>query len=337
MFDEFLNKASELLANGQSFAIAEVVRSLKPISGKSGDKAIISADGTIWGWIGGGCAQPAVVNEALKALKDGRPRLVHISPGSPTEGPSSVVQSPSSSQEEGVVAYNMTCHSGGSIEVYIEPVLPKPHILILGRSPVARALGKLAKAINYTVSVAAPGADREAFPNADQIQADLNLGELKLSSQVFVVVSTQGEDDEEALEAALASGASYVAFVASRAKAQKIREVLRERGIAAARLDQVRVPAGLNIQARSQEEIAVSILAEIIQVSRTAPAKPAGCAALPVIQKAAKDPICGMSVDISSAKHKSEFEGRSFYFCCAGCKRTFDAQPEKHALANALQ
>ena len=124
--------------------VAEVVRYLSPISGKVGDKAIIFADGTVWGWIGGGCAQPAVIKEALKALKDGRPRLVRISP--------------SSSQEEGIVAYNMSCHSGGTLDIYIEPVLPKPHILILGRSPVGRTLARLGKTINYTVSVAAPQA-----------------------------------------------------------------------------------------------------------------------------------------------------------------------------------
>ena len=324
MFDQFLSKASELLAGGQSFAIAEVVRHQKPISGKSGDKAIISADGAIWGWIGGGCAQPAVVKEALKALKDGRPRLVRISPGG---------ESSTSSPDDGVVAYNMSCHSGGALEVYIEPILPQPHILILGRSPVARTLARLAKAINYTVSVAAPAADRETFPDADQLRADLNVSELKISPQIFVVVSTQGEDDEAALEAALSTGASYIAFVASRAKAEKIKEFLRTRGIAAARLDQIRAPAGLNIQARSHEEIAVSILGEIIQITRTAPAKPA---ALPILtQQAAKDPICGMSVDMANAKHKSEYDGRSFYFCCAGCKRTFDAEPEKYAMAGA--
>lgn len=321
MFDQFLNKASELLANGESFAIAEVVRSLNPISGKSGDKAIISADGTIWGWIGGGCAQPAVVKEAQKALKDGRPRLVRIST--------------SSSQEDGLVAYNMTCHSGGSLEVYVEPVLPRPHILILGRSPVARTLARLAKAINYTVSVAAPGADREAFPDADQVRSDLNLGELKISPQAMIVVSTQGEDDEEALEAALRTGATYVAFVASRAKAEKIKESLGARGIAS--LDRVRAPAGLNIQARFQEEIAVSILAEIIQVSKTVPAQQSGPTILAGKTDAARDPICGMSVVITNAKHRSEFEGRSFYFCCAGCKRAFDAQPQKYALAATSQ
>ncbi len=323
MFDQFLSKASELLAAGQSFAIAEVVRHQKPVSGKSGDKAIISADGTIWGWIGGGCAQPAVVSEALKALKDGRPRLVRISTGS--------------SHEEGVVAYNMTCHSGGALEVYIEPVLPKPHILILGRSPVARALARLAKAINYTVTVAGSGVDRETFPEADQIRADLNLFELTTSPQIFVVVSTQGEDDEVTLEAALGIGAFYVAFVASRTKAEKIKESLRARGVAAAKLDRVRAPAGLNIQARSQEEIAVSILGEIIQVARTIPAKQAGLPILPAMAESARDPICGMNVDIARAKHTSEYEGRSFYFCCAGCKRAFDAEPERYAVAGVSQ
>ena len=321
MFDQFLNKASELLADGQSFAIAEVVRHRTPISGKSGDKAIISADGSIWGWIGGGCAQPAVVKEALKALQDGRPRLLRISP--------------SNSQEEGVVAYNTTCHSGGTLEVYIEPVLPKPHILILGHSPVARTLARLAKAINYTVSVAAAGANRDTFPDADQICADFKLSELKVPPQVFIVVSTQGEEDEEALEAALNTDHSYVAFVASRAKAEKSRESLRQRGVSPERLDQVRAPAGLDIHARSPEEIAVSILAEIIQISRTSQSKRDGLPILAVTPESAKDPVCGMSVDMANAKHMSEVEGRSFYFCCAGCKRVFDAEPKKFALANA--
>ena len=149
MFDQFLSKASELLAKGEPFAVAEVVRYLSPISGKVGDKAIILADGTLWGWIGGGCAQPAVVKEALKSLQDGRPRLVRISP--------------SGFQEEGIVAYNMSCHSGGTLDIYIEPVLPKPHILIMGGSPVGRTLASLAKTIHYTVSIAAPQADRESL------------------------------------------------------------------------------------------------------------------------------------------------------------------------------
>ena len=185
MFDQFLSKAEELLTDGQSFAIAVVVRYQAPISGKPGNKAIIFADGKIWGWIGGGCAQPVVVKEALKALADGQPRLIRISP--------------SSSPEEGIVDYTMTCHSGGTLDIYIEPVLPKPHILILGRSPVAESLARLGKAIGYTVSVVAPGADRESFPDSDLVQAELDLGQLKTTPQTFIVVSTQGEGDEEAL------------------------------------------------------------------------------------------------------------------------------------------
>src|SRR5208282_887937 len=149
MFDQFLTKADELLTNNQSFAIAVVVRYQAPISGKPGNKAIIFPDGRMWGWIGGGCAQPLVIQEALKALADGKPRLIRISP--------------SSSPEEGIVDFTMTCHSGGTLDIYIEPVLPKPHILILGRSPIAVALARLGKAINYTVSVVAPGVDRENF------------------------------------------------------------------------------------------------------------------------------------------------------------------------------
>ncbi len=320
MFDQFLSKAGELLAKGESFAVAEVVRYLSPISGKVGDKAIVFADGSVWGWIGGGCAQPLVVAEALKALRDGRPRLVRISP--------------SSLQEEGIVAYNMSCHSGGTLDIYIEPVLPKPHIVILGRSRVGQTLAKLGKAIHYTVSVAAPHAARESYPDADHLQTSLNLNGLKVGPQTFIVVSTQGECDEEALEQALQTDASYVAFVASKTKAAKVLQVLSQHGIGEERLRRVRAPAGLNIQARSQEEIAVSILAEIVQLNRSRAMEHNDMPLLPVEKRQVKDPICGMTVGLDAAKYMSEFDGKWFYFCCAGCKQTFDTQPEKYVLAS---
>jgi len=319
MFDQFLSKADELLANGQSFAIAVVVRFQAPISGKPGNKAIIFPDGKMWGWIGGGCAQPVVIKEALKALADGQPRLIRISP--------------SSSAEEGIVDYTMTCHSGGTLDIYIEPVLPKPHIVILGRSPVAVALARLGKAINYGVSVAAPGAARESFPDVDLVQTDFDLSEVKIVPQTFIVVSTQGEGDEEALEKAVVSSASYVAFVASKAKAGKILDYLKERGVSSSRLSEVRAPAGLDIHASSPEEIAVSVLAEIVQLNGTRMAAAKAKKELPVAALEARDPICGMAVDVSSAKYKSEFHRNSYYFCCAGCKQQFDKQPEKYVLA----
>jgi xanthine dehydrogenase accessory factor len=326
MFDRFLNKAAELLAKGEPFVTASVVRFQAPISGKPGDKAIIFADGEMWGWIGGGCAQPVVIKEALKALADGQPRLVRISP---TAAP-----------EDGIVDYTMTCHSGGTLDIYIEPVLPKPHVLILGRSPIAQTLARLGKAIGYRISVAAPGAEREQFPDVDLLQTEWNLSGLKITSETFVVVSTQGEGDEEGLEQAARTSAAYVAFVASKVKAQKILENLREAGVPAGRVSQIRAPAGLDIRAASPEEIAVSILAEIIQLrgarsnSAAEPKKSTlSVPSLRVLDKEARDPVCGMLVNVSGAKYKSEHKGSAVYFCCTGCKQAFDRQPEKYTLS----
>ena len=325
MFDEFLSKAAELRSKGEPFAVALVVRYEAPISGKPGDKAIVHADGRIWGWIGGGCAQPVVVKEALKALEEGSPRLIRISPSADPKS------------QEGIVDYTMTCHSGGTLDIYIEPVLPKPQILILGRSLVAQTLARLGKAINYAIAVVAPGANRESFPDADLIREELDLGQLKITPQTYIVVSTQGEYDEEALEQALRFDTPYTAFVASKVKARKIFDYLSEKGIASELLGRVKAPAGLDIGAVSPEEIAVSILAEIVQVGRSkarpvAPAKeerPPLATATPD----AKDPVCGMLVDMSRAKYKSQYQGNTFYFCCAHCKQAFDKEPGKYLIA----
>ena len=326
MFEEFLKKSAELVSRGESFATATVVRCQAPSSGKPGDKAIILPSGEIMGWIGGGCAQPVVVKEALKSLADRRPRLVRISP------------SPDS-PEEGVVDYTMTCHSGGALDIYIEPVLPSPHIVILGRSPIAQTLTKIARTVGYAVTVVAADAlKREDFADAELHQErEFNLSVARVTERSFVVVSTQGEGDEEALEQAAKSGVGYIAFVASRTKAQKVFEYLRKKGISQSVLEQVRVPAGLNIGAGTPEEIAVSILSEIVQVRSTAEMKKAvpgttkPSQGLPVLNAEAKDPVCGMSVDSGKARYKTQHEGKWFYFCCGGCKEAFDRQPQKYA------
>ena len=320
MFDQFLSKAAELLAKLEPFAVAIVVQHTSPISGKPGYKAIIHSDGRVWGWVGGGCTQPVIVKEALNSLQDGRPRLVRISPGGP---PPDTPQS-----QDLVIDYTMTCHSGGAVEIYIEPVFSKPQIVILGSSPVAQNLSRLGKAINYVVRVAAPHADPEDFLGADGMQHTFDLSALKITPQTYVVVSTQGEGDEEALEHALKSGASYVAFVASKTKAARVVDTLREAGMPAQQLARLRFPAGLNIKATSPEEIAVSILAEIIQV-RGEKVSP-----IPAVATA-KDPICGMTVTVASATFKSDYQGTTFYFCCAGCQKKFElraAQPLSPAL-----
>jgi xanthine dehydrogenase accessory factor len=327
MFEDFLNKTQKLMADGESFAVATVVRCLPPTSGKPGDKAIITADGKLWGWIGGGCAQPVVAKEALKALAEERPRLVRISPR--PDAP-----------EEGIVDYTMTCHSGGALDIYIEPVLPKPRLVVLGRSPVAQTLARLGKTMGYAVSMIVEEApihphatlSAEAMADIELIPArDYSLERVKVTARTFLVVATQGEGDEEAVEQALKTEAGYVAFVASKTKAEKVFDYLKTRGAGAERIQRVKAPAGLDIGATSPEEIAVSILAEIIHVrakagKETAKASPA----LTVIQSGAKDPICGMNVTIANARYQAEFEGKTYYFCCAGCKQTFEREPTRY-------
>jgi len=319
MFEDIIRQANELLTAGQPFAIAVVVRREAPISGHTGDKAIIQADGKIVGWVGGGCTQPVVIREAQNAIKDGQPRFVRVTPTS------------SKDPLEGVLEYNMTCHSGGTIDVYIEPVLPKVQLIILGKSPAAQTLARLGKVLHYTVRVFAPEADKIMFPDADALATDFDLSQLRLTPQTVVIVSTQGQGDEEALQAALKLNPNYLAFVASRKKAEAVFEYLRAEGATEEQLQRIKAPAGLNISAHLPEEIAVSILAEIIQEQR------GSLPETPKIEKKERpaaqpekaiDPICGMKVDIKTAKHVSEHQGEAYYFCCAGCKKMFEKNPQ---------
>lgn len=255
MFDVFFNKATELNAARRPFALAIVVRHEKPISGKPGDKAIILADGSLYGWIGGGCTKPLIIQEAQKALTDGQPRLVRIAPSSNTSA-------------NGIIEYKMTCHSGGSLDIYIEPVLPKPQLVIFGRTELAQTLARLGNVMNYQVTVVAPDADAALFPDADHLQQEINLAEVPLAQPTFAIIATQGEHDAEALVEALTHNLPYVAFVASRKKAERTLEYLAETDVPPAHLARVKTPAGLDIGARLPEEIAVSVLAEIIAVMR---------------------------------------------------------------------
>jgi xanthine dehydrogenase accessory factor len=320
MFDEFLGRAAELRSHEQAFATAIVVRCVPPVSGKPGDKAIIEADGSVWGWIGGGCVQPLVVREALKAIAEGRPRLVRVAPSKTAE------------PEEGTVSYTMTCHSGGALDIYIEPILAQPQIVIFGRSAVAKALCSLGKAIGYRIMVIAAGAVAEGFPEADSIKQEMNLAGVELRPETFIVISTQGEQDEEALEQACGTDVSYISFVASNVKSQKLFESLAAKGISHERLTQIRAPAGLRLGGLSAQEIALSILAEIVQVRQTEPAqiKADKNLADDRQQVEAIDPVCGMPVEPSKASYVSEYRGEKYYFCCGACKQTFDAHPENY-------
>jgi xanthine dehydrogenase accessory factor len=228
----------------------------------------------------------------------------------------------------------MTCHSGGSVEIYLEPVLPAPRLLVFGLSPTARALVKLGKAMGYVVYAVGPGAEPALFPEADHVVVGLAAPELTTAATrgpCFAVVATMGEQDEDAIRAALALRPAYLGVVASTQRFAQIRQTLAGQGVTATALDAIRSPAGVAIGAQIPEEIAVSVLAEIVERRRARPAASATIDALLADRATAIDPICKMTVDIAGARHTAEYEGRTFYFCCGGCRERFLAAPDRFA------
>src|SRR4051794_15464445 len=303
MYDEFFSKAHDLIRQGIPFATAIVVRAERPTSGKPGDKAIITADGTMHGWIGGSCAQPTVIREALKALRADQSRFVRLSPN-PLEQP----------PREGLVDVPMTCFSGGTLEIYIEPQQPQPRLIVIGNLPVARALTELGRAMSYHTIIVDPGHAGAPPPFADELLTDLTTIAAYVTPLTSIVVATHGQYDELALDQALATSAPYIGLVASRKRAASVREYLMQQGCTAEQLQRFNSPAGLDIQARRGDEIALGIMAEIVQRRRSGAelawqtAQPA--ATQPEATPAtAIDPICGMSVTIAGAKHTYDYQG----------------------------
>jgi len=251
-------------AAGEPFALATVVRTVAATAAKAGAKAVILPDGTISeGWIGGGCARAAVLKAARDAIADGRSRLVSVQPPDALDG-----QGVKAGDEQGGVRFaNNMCPSQGTMDIFVEPVLPRPDVVICGSSPVAVAVADLAKRTGFTVTVCAPAAEQAAFAEADRRIEGYALPVDEAAAR-YVVVSTQGRGDEAALLAALAIDADYVAFVGSRKKADALRRALAKRGVAAGKLARLKAPAGLDLGAITPDEIAISILAEIVTVRR---------------------------------------------------------------------
>ncbi len=261
---ELLDLAAQLKANDESFVLATVVRTVSVTAAKAGAKAIIRPDGSIVaGWIGGGCARGAVLKAAREALADGIPRMVSVQPENLL---AELGVKPGETREGVRFAANM-CPSKGTMDIFVEPVLPHPALVILGASPVAIALAAQARPLGYHVTLAAPASDLVTTPEADVLIDGFALDQPAGSSR-FVVVSTQGKGDEAALRAGLACDAAYHAFVGSRRKMDSLRDKLIRAGIDAALLDKVKAPAGLDLGAITPEEIAMSILAEITLTRR---------------------------------------------------------------------
>ncbi len=256
---EIMDLVAQLKAAEQAFALATVVRTVSVTAAKAGAKAIIRPDGSIAaGWIGGGCARGAVLKAARDALSDGEPRMVSVLPENLM---AELGVSPGENRDGVRFAKNM-CPSKGTMDVFVEPVLPRPSLVILGASPVAMSLAAQARQLGFHVTVAAPAADIAAAPDADTV-IDGFMPQYLNDARRFIVVSTQGKGDEAALRAAVDIKSGYAAFVGSRRKMAALRDSLTGKGLAAADLDRVKAPAGLDLGAITPEEIAMSILAEI--------------------------------------------------------------------------
>ena len=346
---DYLEHAHQLRSAGQPFVIATVVRAERPTSAKPGATAIVTADGQLTGWVGGSCAQPTVIRESLRVLQDGQPVLLRMGPPEQLSG---------RADASGVIERAMTCISGGTLDIYLEPHLAQPLLVAISHLPIAEALAALGKGLGYAVTVAGLDAAPERFPQADQVLDGLEFARIALRPQTYIVVASHGNYDEEALTWALGTAAAYVALVASPKRARSVVEALRELGVPEAQLARLKFPAGLDIGAVTPEEIALSILAETVQLRRrpAAHAEPAaephhhdhgphdghpavetpaaphasGTGRLIAPSVEALDPVCGMTVEVATARYTSEYQGQTYYFCAASCKRSFEKEPGKY-------
>jgi xanthine dehydrogenase accessory factor len=304
--------AVELSRARRAFALATVVWRRAPSSGRVGSKAIILADGTVRGWLGGACAEPTVVREAQAALRDGRPRLLFL--GSPDEV--------AAHERAGTISVPMACESEGALEVYVEPFLPRPQLVAIGRSPAVHSLASLARAIDWDVAVVDDGGRPEEHPFPELVRTTLDLTGLGIGAASAIVVATQGHYDDLALEAALATDAGYVGVVAAEKRASSLLAVLRDRGYDEAQLARVHAPAGLDLGPLDNAEIAVAVLADL--VARRARGSFGATVAAPA-RREATDPVCGMTVFVDDAKYHATRDGSDYWFCSAGCRDAFAA------------
>ena len=316
---DVLSLAADLSARGEPFVIATVVRAVRPTSGKPGAKAIVRPDRVVIGWVGGSCAQTAVLAESLAALRDGRPRLLRLSR-----------EAGHGSTEDGVVEYVMECHSGGAIDIYIEPNLPRPRLVLVGDSPVVETLAAMGRILSYRVLVVAPGLPAEAIPEADEVLTNLESLAAVVSPDTYAVVATMGKYDEFALQILAPSRARYVGLVASRRRAAVVREALLGKGLLRETVDRIQNPAGMDISAHTPEEIALSVMAEVTRTRRGGEPVPRlhEEPAVPSEKAPIQDVVCGMEVG-EGTPLTATYAGVVYRFCSEGCRSRFLAGPEK--------
>ncbi len=334
----FFERVAALTREGQPFAVAMVVARRAPVSAHLGDHALVFADGRMDGFVGGACSREIVRTQALQALATRTPRLVCIRPDA--------AEAHESSADRVVVP--MTCASEGAVDVYIEPVIRPRRLVVAGATPVADAVTRLARAMRYdVVRVVAEGERRDATREAEAAGASVEaldaLGRvvdeaLEHGGECAAVVASQGHYDEPAVETLLRSPVAYVGLVASRKRGATIRDWLIESHVPG--VERLRNPAGLDLGGRSAEEVALSILAEIVQAHAASPAADeslglaashgAGANEPAADAGVAIDPVCQMEVRMAGAAHTAEVDGTMYYFCCGGCRARFVKDPQRY-------
>jgi xanthine dehydrogenase accessory factor len=300
------SRAQELSAQGAAFVTATVVRVEHPTSVEPGNVALVHEDGSIEGFVGGVCAQNSVRMYSLQAIERGEPLLLRILPEGPVNAKNAANVDHEVAHDEGSVTVQNPCLSGGAIEVFLEPFLPAPRMIVAGDTPIAAALLRLGPELGLDAAPARGDDSGSPVPGAD----DLAL-----------VVASHGRDERAILRAALEAGVRYVGLVASRKRGAAVLDALREDGVAEDLLELIDTPAGLDIGARTPAEVALSILASIIEVRRRTSTAPRSWAAAP---PTAVDPICGMTVVVGADALSLERDGETHYFCGEGCRRAFE-------------
>jgi xanthine dehydrogenase accessory factor len=317
---ELLELAASLHRAHKPFVVATVVWSRAPSSGKEGGAAIIESDGAVHGWIGGACAEPAVLREARRVLKDGEARLMYLGPAEELDG----------SAREGVVTVPIACASEGALEVFMEPMLPQPHVVVVGRSPGVQTLVRLLEGLEWRATVVDDGGDAFDWQGVEAFTSLSHFGHIDIDDATAVVVATQGHYDEPALEAALATPAAYIGLVASKRRSEAVLGYLRDSGHDEAAIARIDTPAGIDLGHIEHREIAVAVLAELVR--RRAEGAIGGGASAGTPREAPRtaiDPICGMTVEIEGARFTAERDHETFYFCCPACKKMFEDEPAR--------
>src|SRR2546427_9480414 len=275
---DLLNLAATFAEREERFAIVTVVRREPPSSARVGDVALVTERGEYHGWTGGGCTRSSVLLEAMRAIAEGEPRLLSLSP------------EPEGGRRPGVVFLPMTCESGGTVEIYVEPVLPVARLLLFGSSPAVRVLARIGHAMGYRVEVVDPDADKASFPEAERVSQTIVTD--AVPRDAHVLVATMGERDLDAIEAALPLAPAYLGVIASPKRFAQLRDALLARGVAREALESIAAPAGLDIGARTLEEIALSIMAQIVERRRGQAAKAPEISKTAEAPREAVGPVC---------------------------------------------